>query len=138
MRRPHRFAGLVERSDEFLRSAEMSCCRRGSRVSECAGRGLACGCAVIAADCPSGPAEIVDDGIDGVLVASGDAAALAAAMARLMDGDEDRRRLGRAAAKSAGRFQLAAIGRRWIGLLAGASGARVTPQAESPRFAAER
>jgi glycosyltransferase involved in cell wall biosynthesis len=134
-----RFAGLVERSDEFLRSAEMFVL--SSRVEgfpNALVEAMACGCAVIAADCPSGPAEIVDDAVDGVLVASGDAGALAAAMARLMDGDEDRRRLGRAAAKSAGRFQLEAIGRRWIGLLAGASGARVTPQAESPRFAAER
>jgi glycosyltransferase involved in cell wall biosynthesis len=41
---------------------------------------LACGCPVVATDCPSGPAEILGDGRYGRLVAPSDAEALAAAL----------------------------------------------------------
>jgi glycosyltransferase involved in cell wall biosynthesis len=41
---------------------------------------MACGCPVVATDCPSGPAEILEGGRYGALVAPGDAAALADAI----------------------------------------------------------
>src|SRR5690606_37626457 len=40
---------------------------------------LACGCPIVATDCPSGPAEILQGGRYGSLVPMGDAAALAQA-----------------------------------------------------------
>jgi len=46
---------------------------------------LACGCPVVATDCPSGPAEILDKGACGPLVPVGDPAALAAALGRVLD-----------------------------------------------------
>jgi glycosyltransferase involved in cell wall biosynthesis len=55
---------------------------------------LACGCAVVSADCPSGPAEILEAGRLGPLVPVGDAAALGAAIARALaaPGDPEARR----------------------------------------------
>jgi len=55
---------------------------------------LACGCPVVSTDCPSGPAEILEDGRWGALIPVGDAARLADALAAALDdpGDADARR----------------------------------------------
>ena len=54
---------------------------------------LACGCPVVSTDCPSGPAEILEGGEYGRLVAVGDPAALAAAILATLDDPPLRQRL---------------------------------------------
>jgi glycosyltransferase involved in cell wall biosynthesis len=56
---------------------------------------LACGCPVVSTDCPDGPREILADGAYGPLLPVGDAAALAAAIARVLDHPPERERLRR-------------------------------------------
>jgi glycosyltransferase involved in cell wall biosynthesis len=46
---------------------------------------MACGCPVVATDCPSGPSEVLQNGRFGDLVPVGDEVALAEAMARTLD-----------------------------------------------------
>ncbi len=70
---------------------------------------MACGAPVVATDCPGGPAEVVTDGADGLLVPAGDEAALAAAIERLLGDPELARRLGRRAIDSAARFSLPTV-----------------------------
>ena len=63
---------------------------------------LACGCPVIATDCPTGVRELLEDGQVGEIVPTGDAKALAEAMIRSLSirGDEQLLRM------NAGRFRL--------------------------------
>ena len=69
---------------------------------------MACGAAVVATDCAAGPAEIISDGADGLLVPVEDRRALTAGLGRLLEDEALRRRLGRAARRAVGRFSLAA------------------------------
>jgi glycosyltransferase involved in cell wall biosynthesis len=54
---------------------------------------MACGCAVVSTDCPSGPAEILQDGSYGPLVPASDPAALAEAIVKVLEQPPDRARL---------------------------------------------
>jgi len=56
---------------------------------------LACGCPSVATDCPSGPREILQDGRVGPLVDVGDAGAMAAAIAAVLDDPPPRSTLTR-------------------------------------------
>jgi glycosyltransferase involved in cell wall biosynthesis len=76
------------------------------------------GLAIVSFDCPTGPREVIDDGVDGLLVPNGDGAALAEALAALMDDEALRRRLGSAAVRKAEAFSLDAVGERWEALVA--------------------
>jgi len=54
---------------------------------------LACGCPCVSTDCPSGPAEILQNGEIGPLVPVGDYAALADAMLRTLNHPPDKQKL---------------------------------------------
>ncbi|MFO1432060.1 MAG: glycosyltransferase [Candidatus Competibacteraceae bacterium] len=54
---------------------------------------MACGCPVVSTDCPSGPSEILDNGRFGPLVPVGDEAAMAAAIASVLDRPVDKEQL---------------------------------------------
>ncbi|MFI5890215.1 glycosyltransferase family 4 protein [Actinoplanes sp. NPDC051513] len=74
---------------------------------------MRCGVPVVSTACPVGPVEIIDDGVDGLLVPTGDIDAIAAALVRLMNDDELRVRLGAAARESARRYDPAPIAARY-------------------------
>ncbi|MEU5730601.1 glycosyltransferase family 4 protein [Streptomyces antimycoticus] len=70
---------------------------------------MRCGIPVVATDCPLGPAEIINDGVDGRLVPMGDRQALAAALGDLVADESGRRRMGEAARAAARRFDPAHV-----------------------------
>lgn len=71
--------------------------------------GMAAGLAVVATDA-GGPAEVVTDGVDGLLVPCGDADALADALRRLATDPDLRARLGESARRTARRFAPERVG----------------------------
>ena len=74
---------------------------------------MACGCAVIAADCPSGPGEIVSHGQNGLLVPPDDVDALSASLLRLMGDENLRASLGNRARDVRSRFSREKIMAQW-------------------------
>jgi glycosyltransferase involved in cell wall biosynthesis len=78
---------------------------------------MACGLPVVSFDCPSGPGEIIDHDRNGLLVAPGDVAGLAAALDRLLGSPAQRARLGAAAREIAVRLAPEVVLERWSALL---------------------
>lgn len=80
---------------------------------------MAAGLPAVAFDCPSGPSDIIADGRDGLLVAAGDVAQLAAALGRLMDDPGERVRLAANAREIAVTYAPERVLGRWSELLKG-------------------
>ena len=74
---------------------------------------MASGLPVVAFDCSFGPAEIVSNGVNGLLVASGDIEALAYNLQKICKNSELRQRLGATAAESSRRFTVERIVAEW-------------------------
>ncbi|MCR5576403.1 MAG: glycosyltransferase family 4 protein [Oscillospiraceae bacterium] len=75
---------------------------------------MALGLACISTDCPcGGPAELIENDKNGLLVPVGDEAALTAAMARLLGDEAERASLGRTAREGAEAFRPEAVFRQW-------------------------
>lgn len=75
------------------------------------------GLPVISTDCPTGPREIIREGVDGMLVPTEDPAAMAAALERLMSDEELRRHMGQRAREVTERFGIGKIMQMWDELL---------------------
>jgi glycosyltransferase involved in cell wall biosynthesis len=86
----------------------------GMVVVEAMGKGLP----VVSFDCPRGPADIIDHGEDGLLVAPEDVPGLTAALLELIEDPERRRGMAEAARRKAQRYAGSAIAPRWDALLA--------------------
>jgi GalNAc-alpha-(1->4)-GalNAc-alpha-(1->3)-diNAcBac-PP-undecaprenol alpha-1,4-N-acetyl-D-galactosaminyltransferase len=78
---------------------------------------MACGLPVISFDCPSGPRFIVRDGVDGLLVNSGDLEGLTSAMEALMSNRELRARMAARGPEIVERFGLQSFMDKWNSLL---------------------
>jgi glycosyltransferase involved in cell wall biosynthesis len=74
------------------------------------------GVPVVSTDCPLGPGEIIDHGVDGLLVPPRDVDAMAAALLELIGDEERRRRMGRAALAKAHRYDPARVADAYLDL----------------------
>jgi glycosyltransferase involved in cell wall biosynthesis len=73
----------------------------------------------VAFDCPTGPAEVIHDGVDGLLVPREDPAALAAGICRLIEDPQARLAMGAAARRTSERYSMPVVREAWEKLFAG-------------------
>jgi len=78
---------------------------------------MAVGVPVVSFDCRNGPADLVTDGVDGLLVPQGDVVGLAEAMCRLIEEPGWRREMGQAALATAATYTPHRMADRWEQLL---------------------
>lgn len=83
--------------------------------------------ACIVSDASPGPLRLIEDGVNGLVVETGSASALAAALARLARDEPLRRKLGEAAFDRVREFGLARVGPAWDRMLFPARGGVIAP-----------
>ncbi len=77
------------------------------------------GLPMVSFDCPRGPRELVKDGTNGFLVPNGDIPAFTAALSQVIDDDELRASMSKAALRDAEVYEISSVGRRWKELIEG-------------------
>lgn len=74
---------------------------------------MSCGLPVIAFDCPYGPADIITNGVDGILVENNNITAFADSICKLIDNPELRKKMGKEGVKSSNRYNAENIMPQW-------------------------
>ncbi len=78
---------------------------------------MACGLPVVSFECPSGPGEIIQNGVNGILVPAEDTVALERALYELIENKQLGERLGSEATKICERYAAGSIMKQWERLL---------------------
>ena len=72
-----------------------------------------CGLPIVTFDCPSAPAELVENGINGYVVKMGDVKSLAAKICVLIENEDLRKRMGEESIYVARKFDVKVICEQW-------------------------
>jgi glycosyltransferase involved in cell wall biosynthesis len=86
---------------------------------------MSLGLPAVAFNCPSGPRQMINHGVNGILVPAGDVRALSLAMAKMMGSANERKRIGEAATEVRIRFSLDNIMKQWDQLISNAVKSRI-------------
>lgn len=103
-------------TDEYARSALMVLSSRYEGFGLVLIESMLCGTPCVSFDCPYGPADIIRHGEDGLLVPNGDTDALAQAICRLIEHDDERTAYGRRAAENVRRYAPDVVMPQWTAL----------------------
>lgn len=77
----------------------------------------AAGLPIVSFECKCGPKDVVEDGLDGILVEEGNVPALAEGMLRIIKDDDLRRKMGTAAYQRSDRYSEETVMTQWVELL---------------------
>jgi glycosyltransferase involved in cell wall biosynthesis len=78
---------------------------------------MSVGMAVVSFDCPTGPAEVIDDHVNGLLIRPRKMEVLAAGLSEMMSSEELRRRCAAGAVETAREYSMDVVGPRWESVL---------------------
>jgi glycosyltransferase involved in cell wall biosynthesis len=88
---------------------------------------MAHGVPAVSFDCPTGPSDLIESGVNGYLVPVGDVESAVRDCVDLLTNDEKRRMFGARAAEVSERFSAAGVGRLWRQLVEGPGGKPAAP-----------
>jgi glycosyltransferase involved in cell wall biosynthesis len=74
---------------------------------------MACGVPCVSFDCPCGPADIIQNGADGLLVPDGNVEELTKNIIYMIENEESRKAMGKLARQNVGRFSKDGIVNQW-------------------------
>ncbi len=94
---------------------------------------MSAGLPVVAYDCPTGPRDIVSEGVDGHVVPNGRTRLLVESLGGLMGDADRRRRYGAAALEKAAQYRIDVIAARWNALFEELAAAKGVPATGSRR-----
>lgn len=78
---------------------------------------MSCGLPIVAFDCPSGPAELVEDGINGYIVKKvGDIESMARCISELIENEHLRKEFGKYSYQLSKKYQLDYVMQKWVAL----------------------
>ena len=113
-----RLPGVIKYPERVLRQADVFILSsRYEGFPNALLEAMACRLAVISFDCRSGPREMIQHGVNGLLVPPNDVDALAKTMAHLMGAEHQRKRLGERAVAISEQFSLARVNQMWRSVL---------------------
>ena len=78
---------------------------------------MAFGCAVMSFDCPYGPGEIIDDGVNGILIENQNKEKLKEAIEKLIEDENLREKLGKNALQVREKYSIDKIAKEWEGII---------------------
>lgn len=93
---------------------------------------MSTGLPVVAFDCPTGPAEVIEHGVTGLLVPPKDVSGLATALTELIEDPDRRRAMGAAAFESSRRYFMPAVLDSWERLFGDIDAARNGQRGDTP------
>lgn len=106
--------GLVRNPPDWFAGADLFVLSSRYEGLPCAlCEAMACGIPAVSFDCDSGPADVIRNGVDGVLVPAGDTNSLSDALDRLITDTPARERMGLRAIEVQERFGMEKILARW-------------------------
>lgn len=109
-----RFEGNVKNVNEwFTQAAVFAFASTSEGFPNALAEAMSYGCACISYDCTAGPADIIDDGINGFLIPEGNQSRYKERLSQMLNDDHLRHRLGVAAHEKMKQFDLCSITQRF-------------------------
>lgn len=112
---------VPDMAPEWARAAVCAMSSKTEGFPLVAQEAMSAGVPVVTYDCPSGPRELVEDDVSGLLVGAGAKAGLAAALRRITSDDALLTRLGDGALEASRQYDADAIAARWEAVFARAA-----------------